>query len=133
MTGTKVYNAWRGMKARCCNPESTEYERYGARGIQVCDRWLHDFQSFYSDMGDPPGDDYSLERINVNGNYEPGNCTWATAREQQLNKRTNNRITYLGVTKTLTEWAEETGINRKTLQTRIDRLKWPIEKALGKV
>jgi hypothetical protein len=120
------------MKDRCYNTESSEYHRYGGRGIHVCEEWLASFDAFYAYMGEPPSSKHSIERKDVNGNYEPGNCKWATAREQQLNKRNNNRITYLGVTKTLTEWAEETGINRKTLQTRIERLHWPLGKALGK-
>lgn len=83
---TKVYIAWINMRRRCYDPKNASYERYGGRGITVCERWMT-FENFYADIGDPPTPDHSIDRIDNNGNYEPGNCKWSTATEQQLNRR----------------------------------------------
>ena len=87
MTETPEYNSWIGMKDRCYNPNNKEYDYWGGRGIKVCDEWLHDFATFYNHVGSKPGPEYSIDRINNNGNYEPGNVRWATALEQSNNKR----------------------------------------------
>jgi hypothetical protein len=87
MKGTPEWKTWMGMKQRCFNPTSHRYPDYGARGITVCDRWLHDFGAFYSDMGPRPTAKHSIDRINNDGNYEPGNCRWATTVEQRANRR----------------------------------------------
>lgn len=80
-----IYNIWKAMKYRCSNAKNKDYKYYGARGIKVCDRWLK-FENFYEDMGERyPG--HSLDRIDFNGNYEPSNCRWASATEQNRNKR----------------------------------------------
>lgn len=81
-----VHRIWKGMKARCLNPKTTHYRHYGGRGITVCDRWM-DFTAFLEDMGEPPTPTHSIDRINNDGNYEPGNCRWATKSEQARNKR----------------------------------------------
>ena len=86
MARTPEYAAWRGMKSRCLNPNRPNYADYGGRGIAVCDRWLESFENFLADMGPRPAG-MSLDRIDVNGNYEPGNCRWLDATTQQYNKR----------------------------------------------
>ncbi len=82
-----LYSTWDSMKQRCYNSNNKAYKDYGGRGIRVCDRWRISFNHFVEDMGDKPGKNYSLERLNNQGNYEPGNCKWATKKEQQSNTR----------------------------------------------
>jgi hypothetical protein len=84
---TSEYNSWQGMKQRCYNPKNIRYKHYGGRGIIVCDRWLESFINFFEDMGNKPSAEYSIDRINVDGNYELTNCRWATPKEQANNKK----------------------------------------------
>lgn len=99
MKGTVEYTVWQNMKARVGNPNNLQYCDYGGRGITICDRWLHSFSNFYKDMGDRPGKEYSLDRINNNGNYEPSNCHWATRIQQIVNTRIrkSNSSGYRGI------------------------------------
>jgi hypothetical protein len=120
MKKSSEYNSWKGMKMRCVNQNDTSYKNYGARGITVCDRWLNSFENFLADMGKKPSTKHSIERIDVNGNYEPLNCKWADAKEQGLNKRNSVVLTINGITKPIGQWAKDIGISHSGLQWRID-------------
>lgn len=122
------YTSWGAMRHRCTNPKNPRYAYYGARGIGVCARW-DDFGAFVGDMGRrPPG--ATLDRIDPNRGYEPGNCRWATAREQANNRRNNRMIEYGGRRQSLTQWAREIGISYGTLRKRVVDLKWSLDRAL---
>lgn len=124
------FTTWQGMKSRCCNPFNRAYHNYGGRGIQVCQRWLDSFENFLADMGERPSPQHSLDRIDNDGNYEPGNVRWATKREQTANKRSSRLITVGGETLMISEWAERTGIRRATLWQRIVLQGWDPEVAV---
>jgi len=117
------------MVQRCHNPKDKGYPNYGKRGIVVCEKWKR-FEGFYADMGLRPDPGSSLDRIDNNGNYEPGNVRWATWSEQQNNKRVNVLLTFNNKTQNLTQWALEMSINPQTLRNRIGRLGWDIPDAL---
>ena len=117
------------MKSRCHNQKRPDYQYYCGKGITVCSEW-QEFKPFYDwSMANGYQDDLTIERIDVNGNYEPNNCKWATNKEQANNKISNHLITYKGEAKTLTEWCEHLGIKERTVSTRIHKLKWEISKA----
>lgn len=128
---TRLHRIWRGMKKRCFNPNEKCFNLYGGRGITVCEDWKNDFQSFY-DWAIKNGydDSLSIDRINVNGNYEPSNCRWADNKIQSNNKTTSFLLTMNGETHTVSEWAKIVGIDRKTISDRITRFGWSAEKAL---
>lgn len=123
------YVVWQGMIARCHRQRNAEYRNYGGRGITVCDRWRGDFAAFIGDLGKRPSPTHTLERLDNDTGYCPGNVRWATQKEQSRNKRTNTRIELNGRTQTLIEWSEEIGINYKTLRYRLDQ-GWSVERAL---
>ena len=100
---TKEYSAWRTMKDRCLNPRNSRYDSYGGRGIRVCNRWLHNYENFLFDMGRSP-EGLTMERIDNNGNYEPGNCKWATQKEQACNRRDNVYIEHNGKVRVKSSW-----------------------------
>lgn len=130
---SRVYRCWISMTRRCRNKNATGYRLWGGRGVSVCDRWLgpDGFANFLADMGEPPTSSHSIDRHpNKNGNYELGNCRWATSTEQNNNTRRNRNITHNGVTKTLTEWARHVGIRPRLLQARLARLGWSVERSL---
>jgi hypothetical protein len=110
---------WQAAIERCENPNNKGYPRYGARGVKMFEGWRNDFQAFYEYVGPRPSPKHSLDRINVNGNYEPGNVRWATIKEQQRNKRNTVFLEHNGRRMSLNDWAEETGIARSCLYYRI--------------
>ena len=114
-----TYLIWRSMKSRCLVPTNEHFSYYGGRGIAVCDRWMV-FENFLADMGERPSG-MTLDRINNNGNYEPGNCRWATRLTQSQNTRRNNVLTIKGETKCISEWARVSGVHIQTLLSRIRR------------
>lgn|ERR1700744_882378 len=127
MSTTRAFNVWMSMKHRCLNPKSTSYKSYGGRGIKICDRWMASFENFFADMGEPPKGS-SIDRFpDVNGDYEPGNCRWATVAQQAVNKRTNVLLTFGGKTLCLAEWSRELGIPTYSLQYRIRKRGLPLE------
>jgi len=125
---SREYYTWQNMRRRCLDAGNCQYKNYGGRGIKVCERWLESFDNFLSDMGEKPRG-YTLDRIDNDGNYEPGNCRWATVKDQCANKRTTILHTRNGVTKCMSHWADEIGLKRRSVQMRISR-GWPIELAL---
>jgi len=122
---SQTYNCWVCMIYRCSDLSN---KHYGGRGIMVCRRWRK-FENFLKDMGECP-EGHSIDRIDNDGNYEPGNCKWATRQEQARNKRNNHLITHDGRTQCLTDWAEELNINVYTLSFRLNEANWPTEEAL---
>lgn len=134
MSHTPTWRSWDAMVQRCTRPADPSWARYGGAGIQVCKRWLGEqgFANFLADMGERP-DGSTLDRFpNRAGNYRPGNCRWATAVEQNNNKRSNRQITFRGRTQTLAQWARELGARPGTLARRLDNYGWPVEEALGR-
>lgn len=115
---SSTYIAWQSMKSRCLNPLSKGYDRYGGSGITVCERWINSFENFLEDMGTKP-EGTSIDRINNSVGYEPSNCRWATPKVQMNNRTCNRNIEYHGVTKTLSQWAEELGVAKTTLFGRL--------------
>jgi hypothetical protein len=113
------YNAWTNMKGRCYNYNHPRYFDYGGRGITVCDRWRTSFEEFLADMGERPSPNHTLDRKDNNGNYEPGNCRWATIEEQGNNKSNNVRIEFNGKSMTVAQWSRYLGIPIKRIYSRI--------------
>jgi hypothetical protein len=127
--GTRTYTIWKGIKARCFNANDHNYFRYGARGISMCEQWRSSFEAFLSDMGECPSQKHSIDRIDNAGDYEPGNCRWATRRVQANNARSNVRITFRGETKTLKEWSRSLGFDYKKVHQRLHTLNWDVDRA----
>jgi hypothetical protein len=128
---TRINNIWNGMIDRCRRVKNKNYKNYGGRGITVCEEWATDFMAFYNwAMNNGYSDELTIERNDVNGNYEPGNCKWITHSKQALNRRDNHFVTYNGVTKTIAEWAKDLNMNYNTLINRLNTYRWGIEKAL---
>lgn len=130
---TTLYKKLKGMKERCYRKYNDSYKNYGARGIKICDEWLdknNGFLNFYNwAINNGYKDGLSIDRINVNGNYEPNNCRWVSMSEQSKNTRNTHNIMYQGETHCLSDWAKISGIKRPTLLQRINN-GWSIEKAL---
>lgn len=128
LSKTPTYWAWIDLRRRCNDKSNSSYESYGGRGITVCDRWANSFENFIADMGEKPSRGMSIDRIDVNGNYTPENCRWATSKEQGRNKRNNLHITIDEVTLTLPEWCERYNAKYWLVIRRIKKWNWtPLE------
>lgn len=123
----RAFRIWASMKQRCLNPEANGYSDYGGRGIKVCEAWL-EFANFLADMGEAPAG-MSIDRIDVNGDYEPGNCRWVTGKTQGQNRRNNHILTAFGQSKSLAAFADEYKLEYNTLVRRVKQ-GWEIERAL---
>ena len=127
-TNTRLYEIWRAIKKRCNLITHKYYKDYGGRGIIVCDEWLNDFMNFYYwAINNGYRDDLTIDRIDVNGNYEPNNCRWVTRNVQLKNKRNNVYITYQNKTQTMSDWAKEFGLKQNVFRQRYI-LGWSMEK-----
>ena len=133
---TKLNKTWNSMKQRCNNSNCKQYKNYGGRGIKVCEEWVdkeNGFMNFYNwAMQNGFQENLTIDRIDVNGNYEPDNCRWTDMKQQCNNRRDNHNITYNNETHTIAEWSEILKIKRYTLYSRINMLKMPIKKAFEK-
>ena len=131
MCYSRIYKIWRGIEQRCYYPKHASYKYYGAKGIKVCQEWLEDFMNFYNwAINNGYSDDLTIDRINVNGNYEPNNCRWINSKEQARNRGNNHLFTFRGETHCITEWAEIYNLSVGLLNNRISKCKWDFEKAI---
>ncbi len=126
--GTPEYGVWKKMRARCNNPNHDKYAYYGGRGIKVCERW-DDFANFLADVGPRPTRQHSIDRREVDGDYCPENCAWATKKEQMNNTRRNVFLEYEGERRTVAEWSDLLGVSRLMIYSRIS-YGWPTDLAL---
>jgi hypothetical protein len=124
-----TYNSWKSMRERCESKDHKNYDNYGGRGIFVCERWRLSFAAFLEDMGSRPGSEYSIERDDVNGNYEAGNCRWATDREQRRNKRSTTWVEWGGERRRLVDLCEEREISGPVVRGRL-KMGWSLARAL---
>ena len=130
-TKSRLYRAWSDMKFRCHNKRATNYKNYGGRGITVCEEWRSSYEAFRDwALNNGYAEGLTIDRIDVNGNYEPSNCRWATVIEQNYNKRSNHYVTFRGETLPLGKWAERLGLPYKTILARINIGGWSAERAL---
>lgn len=127
MTFTTEYKVWRAMKGRCLRKSNKQYADYGGRGITVCERWLK-FENFFADMGKRP-EGLTLDRLDNNGNYEPGNCRWRDMTEQSNNKRNNRVLSFNGERMSVSMWAKKLGSKADTIRHRLS-FGWSVERAL---
>ena len=126
---TQLYRRWITIKQRCYDKSHMSYKNYGGRGVRMCEKWRDDFEAFAAYIGDPPEKGATIDRLDVDKNYEPGNIKWATRKEQANNRRNNNVLSFNGIEMTVTQWAEELNILPVTLFSRI-RLDWDVERIL---
>ena len=132
-SNTRLYRTWKHMKGRCNNPNDSRYKRYGARGIKVCEEWDSSYEEFKKwAVESGYRDDLTIERINVNGPYEPSNCCWISKSEQSKNKEETLYVTFNGEKLRLVEWAERLGVSYYTLHKRIKYLGFSPEQALSR-
>ena len=127
---TRLYRIWNVMRRRCSDHLTSHFYLYGGRGITVCDEWDKSFESFYLwAINNGYSDGLSIDRIDVNGNYDPSNCRWATAKQQARNKRNNRLVEYNGEKKTLIEWSEILGFNYLMVKGRLQKGNWTVKEA----
>lgn len=126
----RIWRVWSQMRQRCQNTNDQRYDYYGGRGIKVCERWdgLNGFVNFLADMGPRP-EGFQLDRKDNDGDYCPENCRWVSRKEQNRNTRQALKVTYNGETKAVGEWAEQLGIPKNTLKSRLFRAGWSVERA----
>lgn len=124
MTNTPEYQCWRNILMRCFNPKTRMYPRYGGRGITICDEWRDSFLSFYQHVGPRPSKGHSIDRIDNDGDYEPGNVRWATRKEQQANLAKSILLTRDGETHCVREWSRRLGVSKNVILRRIHS-GWP--------
>jgi hypothetical protein len=129
MNKSPEHRAWVHMKQRCTNPNKREYPHYGGRGIKVCAEWMHSFSAFYRHVGPRPSARHSLDRINVNGDYEPGNVRWATHQEQINNTTVVRLVTLNGKTQSVSAWEREMGLSKGQVRSR-EAQGWATEAAI---
>lgn len=116
----RLYTVWHAIRHRCKNPSATFYRHYGGRGIIIHPEWDDDFSAFVRDVGFPPSEEgFDLDRINNNGNYEPGNVRWISHQGNSKNTRRARLVTIDGVTKNMSEWCDESGVGRPTMFRRL--------------
>ena len=128
---TRLYNIYNSMLARCYNAKNIRYENYGGKGVTVCEEWLGSFEAFYEwAMANGYKDDLSIDRKETSGNYEPSNCRWADVYEQMNNTTRNHYLEWNGKTQSMAQWAQETGIPYSTINQRINKLHWSVERTL---
>lgn len=130
LKGVYEYRCWVKMRHRCRTPTGHAYHLYGGRGIRVCDRWMESYANFIADVGPAPSERHTIDRIDANGNYEPGNVRWADGTTQSRNRRNNRTLTLHGMTQTISAWAVETGMPDPTIRSRM-RAGWPAERIFG--
>lgn len=129
LSKSRAWSSWQNMKTRCLNPKAERWSHYGGRGIKITPRWLESFDNFVADMGLPkPGQ--TLDRINMDGNYNKKNCRWANLKTQANNKKSNRFLVFKGKKLTVQQWAERLGVNPDCLYGRLNR-GWTIEKTLS--
>ena len=122
LCNTRIYHIYYGVKQRCYNQNAKNYKNYGGRGITMCDEWRNNFKAFYDwSMSHGYSYDLTIDRVDVNGNYEPSNCRWVDMKTQQNNRRNNHFITCDGVTKTISEWSDVLNINKETIRYNINK------------
>lgn len=127
---TFEYKAWMGMKQRCNRKYGEWFKHYGARGIKVCDRWFNSFENFLADMGPHPGEGFSIDRINANGNYEPSNCRWANWEEQARNRRNNRNVIVNNVTMCVSQAVMILNTHQSKVCRMVNKLNITYQKAI---
>lgn len=127
-----LYSTWNGMRQRCLDSKSSHYKYYGERGITICDEWMNDYTKFYDwCIANGATEELTIDRIDVNGNYEPNNCRWVDTITQANNKNQNRFIEYNGEKLTIMQWSRKTGIKEATIRMRLDKYGYNVGEALG--